>query len=347
MIENGKVLLIVCFAVICAAPVQAQIPKKAADSSWESDIRTFGMLATMPYQNGKQVFGKYGPDLDKKIASAKITNTRMQSLLPAIGTIARDIDFQERVYMGVANPRPLTPHEIAERTKSFGNAFAAGLGDEDAKDQVIGDIVAQLAQLSVNQRGAEQAIYQLRAQQVKLWEQLVPDLRSQSGANVSEPCIKVEHSMTLAGLLNVVQDQSMAVRNVAGKDLHNVVLRMKTFISSSPQGTDEKFFFIPVFASSTRIELSGNMYGQLRPDPNMHLQNMVPRQSRPAAANHSVMISVPAGTHAFTLSIWSNELQRENIDLKLQEKPKVDTKKVRVPGGPVQVETTITHYFAE
>lgn len=347
MINFGKCLIIVAFAVLSQSPVWAQNAKNAADPNWESDIRTFGMLATMSYQNGKQVLGKYSPELEKKIAKAKITNARIQAVLPAIGTIARDIDFQERVYMGVANPKPLTPDEIAERTKLFGNAFAAGLGDEDAKDQVIGDIVEQLAQLSENQRGAEEAIYQLRAQQVKLWEQLIPDLRSQSGATVSEPCIRVEHSMTLVGLLNVVQEQSMVVRNISGKDLHNVVLRMKTFISSSPQGTDEKFFFIPVFTRGTRIELSGNMYGQLRPDPNMPLQNMMPRQSRPAAGSNTVMISIPAGTQAFTLSIWSNELQREDIDLELQEKPKVDTKRIRVPGGPAQVETTITHYFAE
>lgn len=335
MIKFRKGLILFVFAILSQSPVWAQNAKKVPDPNWESDIRTFGMLATMSYQNGRQVLGKYSPELEKKIARAKITNARMEAILPTIGTIARDIDFQERVYIGVANRKPLTPDETAVRTKSLVNAFAAGLGDEDAKDQVIGDIVEQYVQQSENQRGAEQAIYQLRAQKVKLWEQLIADLRSQSGVTVSEPCIKLEHPMTFGGIPNVVQEQSMVGRNISGKDLHNFVLRMNTFISSSPHGTDEKFFFIPVFTRGTRIELSGNIYGQLRPVPNMHLQDMMPRQSQPAAGSDTVMISIPAGTHAFTLSIWSNELQREDVDLELQEKPKIDTKQIHVPSGPL------------
>ena len=179
-----------------------------------------------------------------------------------------------------------------------------------------------------------------------MWEQLVPDLRSKSGAIATEPCVNLEHSLTTAGLLNIVREELMVHRNDSGKELHNVVIRIKSYVSSSPQRTDEKFLFIPTFTRSTRIELSGNMYGQIHPVLNLHLQNVVPPRSRPAVQN-SDLLSIPAGTRAFTLSIWSNELQRESIDLVLQSKPKVDAKSVRVAGGPVQVETKITHHFTE
>jgi len=302
----------------------------------------------MSYQNGKQVFGKFSPDLDKKIAAANFTNARMKAILPAIGTIVRDINFQERVTMGVANPKTLTPDEIAERAKSFGNAFAAGLGDEDAKDKVIGDIVNQLVQLNANQREAEHAIYQLRTHQVKLWERLLPDLRAHSKEPTKSACLKLEHTMTTTGLVNVVRDQTLEICNVSPIDLIEVVVRIKSNVSGSPSGEDEKFLFIPSFSKRTRIVLPGNMYAKIKPSFDLHTQRFLPGKTKGRAAiDLPVLILVPVIKSPFVVSLWSKQLSCESTELNLESKPKVEAKMAKVQGGPGHVEAKIIHSFVE
>ena len=337
-------LFVVVVSLTCLLGTATGQDADSGDSQWQADLQAFGYIATMTYKSGKQVTGKYGPELEKKLNAFRCSNPKMSAIAPAIVSLAKDIDFQERVWMGLENPRPLTPDELAERASLMKDAFMGGLGDEDAEGRVYLGVFKELAKIELNRIEAERMIYRLRGLQVNLWEQLLPEMREHSGAVVDDCCLSLEHVMVTAGTINNPLSVKLNLVSSANQTLKSVVIRIDSRLSEAPGGEDTKFLFVPVLSRKSEIELPGNFHSQMRPNLNNFMQNVLPGVN---AAGQEGMMTVAPGTAAFTVSMWCEDFQFENVELELAPKPTSKTRRSRVRGGPVQMETTTVHRFIQ
>jgi hypothetical protein len=315
---------------------EAELQRISRQKVWRSELKALCEVVSMSYRVKNKFHGiqLVQPDYLKRVDRLRKKTFQNQSLgihALEMSEILKDKARWQRVAAGMENAEPLTVAQIEQRLRSMKDAFNAGLGDEDAKLNMVDHFIEMQRQLSNDRAKASQNQRVLDKELFRNWEELTHLVKQHSGPFTDRKLLSLnfEASWEDNGGLRGVKyvGGKLLLKNESKVNLLNVVLKLRSRITSGATSPKTFYLFVPNWRRAQSIELSPDFYDIL-----------VTRPSEQVEAG----LRIEIGDTALVADLWSEEMSREQIGIVVSKAPNVKAKETRTKTkfGPRKVTTT-------